>query len=496
MDKIKLEYTVASRKVNNKIKKIEEIQTWINYENLLPADKINLRSKFGGVINQRSANKSIGYSTNNPEDKENPKTVTIINTLKYLESTGNYEIPSIDSILIDMVSASKDILTDKDKEEISKSTDELWLKFMQDIQNPEMQTLLKNIGQYSLADSTFGWQLASSNLIRIKAQRPDATFVQTRKQWYDRFKRRVKPNAKAIGVMVPRNQLDGGKMSKEDMMKLKGYSNDVKYNDLSVQQKNYIDVSLVAGQGKYFDLVAYYDVSDTELVDPNGQDIWAETVGFDNNLTGHLNNAALQFKASQTNTSPEEINKIYNNEKGDIVKLTKALAKGISEHYQDIPTMLPKSFNENAYLKCYSDMLYALSDKLIEEKGKIVKKENRTQGILIASTIVMCLTKVSPETVARQLANNKLTETSYFELRTVINTITSLIRHYLPKMETKHKLNEMEIPVLKSVDELLSIMGMNRNDIKSTPKEEEDDNNNINSLKENFFKIFNRINQK
>ena len=145
MDKIKLEYTVASRKVNNKIKKIEEIQTWINYENLLPADKINLRSKFGGVINQRSANKSIGYSTNNPEDKENPKTVTIINTLKYLESTGNYEIPSIDSILIDMVSASKDILTDKDKEEISKSTDELWLKFMQDIQNPEMQTLLKNI---------------------------------------------------------------------------------------------------------------------------------------------------------------------------------------------------------------------------------------------------------------------------------------------------------------------------------------------------------------
>lgn len=494
MDKIKLEYTVASREINNKFKK--EKQAWINYKNLIGGDKTILKNKFGGYSNPYKPNSSLGYATTDPEDKDNPQTKTIINTLKYLEKTGKYEVPDVNDVLIDMTAAFKDILSNKDKENITQSTDELWLKFMKDIQKPEIQELLKSIGQYSIADTTFGWQLASSNLMRIKAQRQDATFLQTRKQWYDRYRRKVKRSAKPIGVLVPHNQLDGSEMSKEDMMKLKGYGNDVKYSDLSVQQKNHIDVSIVAGKGKYFVLIAYYDVSDTELINPDEADIWAETAGFDNNLTGHLNSVALNSKARQLNISPEEIGKIYN-EKGDIKKLAEALAKGISKHYPDVPIMLPKKFNENAYLKCYSDMLYKLSDKLIEEKCKVVRKENRAQGVLIASTIVMCLTKVSPETVARQLANNELTEESYFEVRNVINAITSLIRFNLPKLETKYNLHEMEIPVLKSVDELLNMMGMDRSDVKPTPKEELDNSNEeISSLKENFFKIFNQIKQR
>lgn len=493
---IKLDYTVASKKFNNKIKKVWEDQTWLNYENLDIADKDVLKSKFGGFIGKSG---SVGFSTLNPKDSNNPKTANIINSYKYLESTGKYEMPPLQQMVDDLISASNDIMSKDDKENINKSTDEMWLKFMKDIQNPETQLLLKSFGQYSLADSTFGWKLAESNIMRIKAQKPDATFVQTRKQWHDKFKRRVVPNATKIGVMIPLNKSSYQNQSdKANVMKRVGYKDNVTYNDLSRQQKDFIDISAVEGEAKSFTLIAYYDVSDTVLIDPNGEDIWADTIGFDNNLTGHLNKAALDYKAANGGGSVEDISKIYHNEEGDVKALSIALAEGIASTYPDIPTSLPTRDNVNAYKKCYGDMLEKLSDRLIEEKSKIVKKENREQGVLIATTIIMCLTRVAPETVALRLANNELTESSYFELRSIINGIIGLMRKNMPKQESKNNINEIELPMLNSVDELLSMMGMKRSDVKPTDnvnQQMEETEKELKTIKENFFKIFDRINK-
>lgn len=493
---IKLDYTVASKKVNNKIKKVWETQTWLNYENVDATDKEFLKSKFGGFIGKSG---SIGFSTLKPNDSNNIKTANIINSYKYLESTGKYEMPPLQQMLEDLNSASNDIITKDDKENINKSTDEMWIKFMKDIQNPETQLLLKSFGQYSLADSTFGWKLAEANIMRIKAQKPDATFVQTRKQWHDKFKRRVLPNAKKIGVMIPLNHSSyQNQYDKANVMKRVGYKDNVTYDDLSRQQKDYIDVSSVEGEAKSFMLMAYYDVSDTVLIDPTGEDIWADTIGFDNNLTGHLNKAALNYKSANGGGSVEDVSKIYHNEEGDVKALSIALAEGIKTLYPDIPTSLPTQDNINAYKKCYSDMLEAISDRLIEEKAKIVKKENRQQGVLIATTIVMCLTRVAPETVALRLANNELTESSYFELRSIINGIIALMRRNMPKQEIKHHINEIELPMLDSVDELLSMMGMSRSDVQPTEdidQQMESTENELNMIKENFFNIFNRINK-
>lgn len=497
-EKITLDYTVASRK--NLFSKKPEIRTWINYENLIQNDCSIVSMKFNGkMIKQKDGRFTVGFSTTKPEDPNDPGTAKIIKTLQYLESTGRYEIPNINSVLTDMVSASQDVMNDKDKEKIAKSTDELWLKFMKDIQKPEMQELLKSIGQYALADSSFGWQLASSNLIRIKAQKEDATFVQTRRQWHDRFDRRVVPGAQKIGVVVPINKKNF--KTPEDVkryMKSQGYGDDVSYLDLSTQQKMNVDIGVIAGEGVGFAIATYYDVSDTVLIDPSKPDKWAEEEGFDNNLTGHLNKAALANKARANGASKEDIMKIYNNEEGNVGILAKALAKGIESRFPDMKIVFPKGNDTNVLTKFYSDLIEKVADRLIEEKGKIVKKENREQGIAIATTIVLCLTRVSPETVARKLANNELTQDSYFELRTIINSITWLIRKNVPKMENKKQLNEFDIPVLDSVDELLGMMGMSMNDVKPTETSEqqmESVDKEINSIKENFFRIFNKINK-
>lgn len=489
---IKLDYTVAGKKFNNKIRKTWENQTWLNYENLRPEDKTIMKTKFGGFIGK---NGSVGFSTVKPSDPQNQKTANIINSYKYLESTNEYEMPPLQQMMDDLISATNDIITKDDRERIAKSTDEMWFKFMKEIKKPETQLLLKSFGQYSLSDSTFGWKLAESNLMRVRAQKPDATFVQTRKQWHDKFKRRVVPNAIKIGVMIPlNNSAYQNQNDKANTMKRVGYKDDVNYNDLSRQQKDYIDISSVEGEAKSFMLMTYYDVSDTVLIDPNGEDIWSDTIGFDNNLTGHLNKAALEFKASQTGGSVDDISKLYHNEEGDVKALTIALAEGIKESYPDVTTSIPNKNNINAYKKCYSDMLEALSDKLIEEKSKIVKKENRAQGVLIATTIVMCLTRIAPEKVALRLANNELTEDSYFELRSIINGIIGLMRKHMPKQETINKnMNEEVLPMLGSVDDLLHMMGMSRKDVRKTNDDELLDDS-ITEIKENFNKLFNRIN--
>ena len=299
--------------------------------------------------------------------------------------------------------------------------------------------------------------------------------------------------------MIPLNKSSYQNQSdKANVMKRVGYKDNVTYNDLSRQQKDFIDISAVEGEAKSFTLIAYYDVSDTVLIDPNGEDIWADTIGFDNNLTGHLNKAALDYKAANGGGSVEDISKIYHNEEGDVKALSIALAEGIASTYPDIPTSLPTKDNVNAYKKCYGDMLEKLSDRLIEEKSKIVKKENREQGVLIATTIIMCLTRVAPETVALRLANNELTESSYFELRSIINGIIGLMRKNMPKQESKYNINEIELPMLNSVDELLSMMGMKRSDVKPTDnanEQMEESESELKTIKENFFKFFDRINK-
>lgn len=494
---IKLEYTVAGKKFNNKIKKTWENQTWLNYENLRPEDKTVMKNKFNGFISKTG---SVGFSTLDPTNNKNPKTFNIINSYKYLESTGAYDMPPLNDMMTELASAQNDIMTSADKEKINKSTDEMWLNFMKKIQEPETQLLLKSFGQYSLAKSTFGWKLSALNIIRVRAQKQDATFIQTRKQWHDKYGRKVVPNATKIGVLVPLN--DSKYVNKNDLsntMKRIGYNDDVNYDDLSTQQKDHVKISSVQGQAQGFTLMAYYDVSDTVLIDPSKPDKWSIEVGFENNLTGKLNAAAIDDRAKHGNDSAENISKIYNNEEGNVKALSIALSEGIKSSFPDVQTSLPATDNDNAYKKCYSNMLERLSDKLIEERAKIVKKENRQQGILIASTIVMCLTRVSPEVVARRLANDELTSDSYFELRGVINEIIKLIQTNMPQQESVNKVNEANIRTLASVDELLSMIGMNRDEVKPTNREEEtymeSKNNEVKTIKENFYHLFDRINK-
>lgn len=461
----RLRYSIKLQRQYNKLKKRHIITTYVNFDNLDKAEVAELHRLFGGVVTSKG---TFSLGTREPNNDQDPYTRNILLALKWIGDTGEYEVPQKDEFMFELSNAEKDIVSKEESSKVEKSADEMWLKFMKEIEKPEVKQLLYSIGMYNLSLTSYGWRLAAENVVRAYTQKPDATFLQTRSSWAFKYNRRIKPNATRVVLLVPWVNSSLSADKRDTFMKDRGY--DKSYSDLSMQQKQYVDIMSTQDQGYFFEHKAYYDVSDTELIDNSKGDIWAEEVGFINNLTGELNEPA---EVEQMALNPEA-QKEYNDAMGqfrgaDIKALCEALAKGITARFGgEVEAKQPQGDKYEFYESAYSTMISNLASKLIADKCKVVKKENQGLGVKIATTIVMCLTKVMPANVAKSLANGELTNGSYFELRNVINSIIGLIETYSQKVNESIKLNEMELQKLSSVDELLSMIGMNMKDVRNT----------------------------
>jgi hypothetical protein len=104
------------------------------------------------------------------------------------------------------------------------------------------------------------------------------------------------------------------------------------------------------------------------------------------------------------------------------------------------------------------------------------------------------MTNLHPEIVATQLKNNILTEKEYFAVRNYINTIITGINKFLPKNENRIFVVE-EFKLLSSVDELLRMIGVSREDVKRHEMEmmENDAVVEQKNITESFNKFYKRL---
>ena len=491
MPKKNLDYSVANKTGINKITQKWENNMWINFLNLDNTDKITLQQKsFGGLT--KPGSNVVSFSTLFPKQPDNFKTKKIINAYEYLKGTGKYNMPSLPQLLSDIESAGKDFISKKDQMEIKKNTDKMWLDFMKKINEPETQELLKSMGQYSLKDSAYGWRIAATNIMRVKSQKPDATFVKTRKQWREDYNRRILPNATPISLIVPITKSNVSNAQKKEVMKNAGYDNDTSLNDLSAQQLDFVNITAMKdaqNDNTAFISRIYYDVSDTALLYPDSEDVFNNTVGFDNNLTGHLNDMAVKDKARRTKVSDEEVRKLYNADEGDVISIFNAVKRGVAKYFPQINIKEPIDKNVDTIGEALETAIEQIANKLIEDDCKIVKQENRNEGVRIAATCALCLLRLLPKRVALSLKNQELTDKSYFELRTVINKIVRLVDENIKDMnESKNRIDEKRFETLDSVDDLLSMIGMNKEEVPKTGEEE------ISEVKNDFNTIMDRLN--
>lgn len=484
-----LNYTIGS--TSKIFKGIKRRTAWINLQIEDKNIQNDIISNFGGKLD--AARNEISFPLSRPTDTNEPNTMKFIKVLETLKNKYNYNVPSVDMILEEAESVRMDIASKKNIDAVEANTDELWLKFMKEIEKPETQLLLKSIGRYvSLDDSIFGWRLSLNNIMRIRSQKSDAKFLQTRTQWRIKYNRNVVNDATRILIVAPKDIERDNNMTKSEFMKSIGYNDNTTYDSISHQQKDYVDTSLNHGRKANFHYITVYDISDTVLI-PGAEDVWNEEVGFDNNLEGTLNQKAKDFQAQNNNIDDEQkekIKQLYNGREGNLPMLNQVLKEIMINDYK-LPQNDAEDISSNDLVN-YKNKLNIISNYLIEKKGKIVKQENRNLSTHIVTTIVMCLTDVSPETVAQKFANNELSNESYYDLRNIINDIIVKINKHMKAKknitsESISYINEHEYPLLRTVDDLLVMLGM------EDKKEEINNNEEINENKKIFYNIFNKL---
>lgn len=486
MSQIRLKYSVDGQLGTNMITKKPVRRAWINFKNLLPED-IEAIKQFA---KPKERDGEIAMSTDKPSTWDAPATVPIVKTLEYLQSTGRYAMPSIEDLMQELKMGLKNIVSSDEMKAAKQSIDELWMDFIKRLDDPEMQSLVKSISPYYMGDSTYGWKLALNNAMKIKKEIPDATFVQTAKQWQDEFNRRVNDDATPLVILVPKDKTI---YTMQQAMDNAGYRKGTQTSDLSPQQNQYLKVTARAGtaEGGY-KYVKVYDISQTTVKDGH-EDLFNTKAGFKNNLTGELNDVAIQDKIKNGYGNKEAVDALYHNENGNPMLLSKALYNAISQEYPDIKMYLPK---DNAPLedfeRAFQDMIMKIADRLIEEKGKIVREQNRQVGIKSTLTAILILTRLNPQKVASDIGNSDFDPKFYFQLRDIINEIVNMINKNLPKLENKNMIEEMQIPYIQSVEELMNILGVD-DSIENMEESYKQKQETINQLKEGFFRTFNKI---
>lgn len=456
--------------------------------NLLNVDqedkKVLIQKEYGGVVRpMNDTTFALTFSTKNPENLHDPKTEKLVKAYKYLKATQKYELPPLRGMLDEMIGAEFEKLSKGEAEKIKQDADALWLEFMQRIKDPEIQKLLQSIGQYAYVNHAYGWVFCAENIMKIRQQNPNATFLKTEAQWRQQFLRRVRPGTKPIWLVVPVDGIQNSDSQEiANAMSNLGYPPTQRYETLSQQQKHYVDV-YIAKRAQKHSWKAYYDIADTIAT---SNDVWANEPGLKNNLTGELNDIARSEVGDNVQVDdsgkPMDASQLYS-ESGNIELLYSQLVEGIKAKYSDV--QIARTNNIGA---SYEQTVSNLADYLLETKGKIVNSENRKQGILIATTIVLCLTRVQPESVARKLANNQLTMDDYFDLRNIINEILNTIHRNMTEA-----INENDVQYLNSVDELLNMMGMNREDVPQHRELAAESKERISVVKESFDKFLNRM---
>lgn len=488
---IKLEYSVNLQKPGKFVKKP---LAWINFENVIndPDNGINDRTflcnKYGGRLNKTA----VSYSTPEPENSENPKTQAIITAYGFLESTNRYEMPSLQEIMVKLNSVMDDSFTQKDVDAVDKTTDDMYVEFMQKIQEPKVQELLKSMGQYHIATTTYGWKRSMDNVLKAYAQKPDATFVQTRYEWFHRYNREIVPNATRILLVAPKQDYNCSMSDILETMRSLGYDSNTNFMNLSTQQQEHIKIVTIYHTGRGFEHKAYYDISDTVLI-PGKPDIWADEAGFDNNFTGHLNQKAMDDVMSKgVSYDGVDASEIYNREEGNPQFLNAAIVKGITNKYPEV-----KPITNGNPLMAFENNVKNLANYLLETKSKIVRQENRDLGVKIITAFVLAFSKLQPNRILENLKQDIMSREAYLELRDRINDIMRLLNNSMIKRENYMRIDE-SLPYLQTLDQMFDLMGIDPTEVSSYQEQGfamESKEDKMKTIKESFMKTLNRLNE-
>lgn len=208
-----------------------------------------------------------------------------------LKASGNYSPETIENLPGNI----SNVMTSKieRKELYNKSYNSVidtWLRYLKTINDPETLELLKTYARIFQDDKVYGHVLSLQNVQLIRSVNNTAAFVLPASTWRVKFNRYVKPGAKKYIVRSPFDPNDSVSAATiKKTIKRMGWG-DTPYGKLPIQAQMAVDIETKRDEFEQdkFKTTVEYDISDTEVI-KGKRDIFSETIGLLNNLTGELN---------------------------------------------------------------------------------------------------------------------------------------------------------------------------------------------------------------
>ena len=415
-------------------------------------------------------------------------------------NSGNYDGNGI-AVLTDEVAFKCNKISDEEKKQLFADAEaseiEQWQNYLNSVNDPKTQEMLKLYSQI-YGNTIYGHALSLKNAMTIRRIDPNATFVLGESSWV-KYGRGVKRGAKKYPLFAMKEM----KPDNADLLqaqRILGHENS-NYNDLSVTVKDAIykkagQIALEKNGGKFqFFKYIGYDISDTYRHSTNVDDPLYSKPGIISNVSYKLNQLAQDIESQKNNN-------LHNDIEGHDKMLEKTeKAVSIVEDLCNKSGIKINTNSSNPSVKL-TDLLYDYYKPTIVSKGNILKDGNVSQFAEDAVQLTLLMNNIALDQLNRFKHSYIYTQKEAAALGPIIRRMVDAIGKGTANLSEnvfnnnkedflikyKQALKDLGIKVVKDKNENLS------QETNTVNAEEEINNNDIETIKENFYKVFNKIN--
>lgn len=371
----------------------------------------------------------------------------------------------------------------------------MWQKYLSKINDPierkQIELYSRVFKEFKYVDENgvernLGNVLSVKNAAFIRSNYPDATFVLGQTIWRDVFGRGIKRGAKPIPYFMMNTVGKGDKQSFEKAQIANGWG-DKKKNEIPNGALNQIRMD-AEEKGEGYHMVYGYDVKDTYLLSGAKEDTFNTQEGLLNNLTGELNAVAKQkFKLNDKEKTPIE---------GED-EMRARTEKACMWAEQNLPQSgyTIHSSHQDASNKL-ADYVFSYCKENATKKARVLSETNVNTYAENATKITLILTNLALDSLNRFNTTYEYSKSEAKALMSIVWGIASELEKNAVLTEGLFSWLQNKAEFVKRFIKILKSIGCSiKKDDNTLNNQQQLSSNNIETVKDNFNEVFNRINR-
>lgn len=379
-----------------------------------------------------------------------------------IKQLGEYSEASIDTVCSEIFDEVDSVATNSDIENAQSKSISNWKEMLEKLEDPEIRKRLLKYQTTNDYARAYGHILSPNNVQDVLDQFPNASFVAERSTWMKVFNRSVQPNAQRIVVTKP-IQAQPSMADLDAAAKLAGYAS---FKDAKQQTKNATQVmSEISNMAKRkttnFVKVIMYDVSETIPPQDPSKDIWTNTIGLSDNITGLLNTHAQSFDDQITGgnaKAAQEANKLAIDKAKEAKWQNRRYALINLCQRKGIKLDMLKSLNDQEFI---ANATYLYAQTLMPSYGIIRPEDvNKISAMCATAMCYSCDCQV-PSSISKYIIGLKNLSTND------VQVAFTIVHDILPSLSRSTRAKNVKTVTNESIKKVRKLLKENNNEMIS-----------------------------